>query len=570
LTRNVLKHLVRSYGKLPSVWIGVLATALANIILKGVVALVVAQIIIAILSGKRSASENVLFLFIMLASATMLGVVGDYIFVKGTDARYKDLVGFFHRDLMMKDVGFFRNEKVGALSALFRDYLDGTINVFRLFRTEIIPSILSVFLPIAILLYFDWQVAAVVLSGALMQIGVSIWSSVSVNPLRRDAKKVYRELSGIVGEYIVHLPVIRASAREEQQRQMVVGLAEREAQLFWRRHRAVIGFDCLKGLTFAACFGGVFWLLVAKYSGSQRFAELAIISATFVFQSMTSAYGYAEVIQRVSEHLNTVASALAVLSKGARLIAWPTNAHRIEQPLRGDVTFEKVEFAYPDSDSSLRSPVFSDLSLTLPEGSHIALVGESGAGKSTIAHLILRFDDVTVGTIRIGGIDVRNISSHTLYSSISYVPQQPQLLNTTILSNLCLYAPESTEADVWAACKRACADEFIGKLEGRLQYVVGERGERLSGGQRQRIALARALLRDAPIYLLDEVTSALGDEIAETVVSNTRTWLSGKTLILITHSERIAAMMDSVFVVRDGNVHPSGQICLPFIPTARS
>jgi ABC-type nickel/cobalt efflux system permease component RcnA len=102
----VLKHLVRSYGKLPSVWIGVLATALANIILKGVVALVVAQIIIAILSGKRSASENVLFLFIMLASATMLGVVGDYIFVKGTDARYKDLVGFFHRDLMMKDVGF--------------------------------------------------------------------------------------------------------------------------------------------------------------------------------------------------------------------------------------------------------------------------------------------------------------------------------------------------------------------------------------------------------------------------------------------------------------------------------
>jgi ATP-binding cassette subfamily B protein IrtB len=556
MTRDEFAHFGRSYGRLPSVWIGILGTVLANIILKGIIALVVAQIIVAILNGNPSAFAFVSLLLLMLVSATVLGAIGDYVFVRGTDARYKDLVGFFYRDLMVKDVGFFRGEKVGALNALFRDYLDGTITVFRILRTEIVPAILSVFLPIVVLAYFDWEIAAIVLGSALLQISVSIWSAKRVKTLRHDALKVYRELSGIVADHIVHLAVIRASAREDENREVVVGLAGAEAKLFWRRHSAVIRFDCLKGLISAACFAGVFWVLVVKYSGTSVFALLTIVSATYVFQSMTSAPGYAEVIQRVSEHLTRVGSALGVLSKEARRMEWPADTGAEEPTLRGDVILEGVGFAYSDSGLARgEESVFSGLNLTIPEGSHVALVGESGAGKSTIAHLILRFDDVTAGTVRIGGVDVRSIASRALYRSISYVPQQPELLNATILENLRLYAPEATERDVWEACKSACAEEFIRMLEGGLQYQVGELGAKLAGGQRQRVALARALLRDAPIYLFDEVTSALDAQTAASVVANTKARLRGKTLILITHSARIAAMMDTVFVVKNGNAH---------------
>jgi ATP-binding cassette subfamily B multidrug efflux pump len=236
---------------------------------------------------------------------------------------------------------------------------------------------------------------------------------------------------------------------------------------------------------------------------------------------------------------------------------------------RGEIRFENVRFGYGRQalerhDGTPRSSAVIDgLTLTVKPGEKIGLIGRSGAGKSTLVNLLLRFFDVEGGHILIDGQDIAAVTQESLRSQISMVTQDTSLLHRSIRDNIRYGRPSATEAEIVGAARLAHAEEFIAELEdwkGRrgMDAHVGERGVKLSGGQRQRIAIARVILKDAPILVLDEATSALDSEVEAAIQSSLGTLMAGKTVIAIAHRLSTIARMDQLIVLDHGRIVEQG------------
>jgi len=225
------------------------------------------------------------------------------------------------------------------------------------------------------------------------------------------------------------------------------------------------------------------------------------------------------------------------------------------EPHCADVEFDGVSFSY--SGTAAR-PTLDNVSLEIRSGMTTALVGASGAGKSTLAHLVARFYDVTKGTIRIGGIDIREMLFDDLMDQVSMVLQDVYLFNDTVSANIRLGAPEASDEEVMQAARDAQCHDFIMRLPDGYGTRVGEGGARLSGGQKQRISIARALLKDAPILLLDESTASVDPESELAIRQGLTRLLSGKTVLLIAHRLHTIRSADTIIVLDRGRVAQQG------------
>ena len=224
------------------------------------------------------------------------------------------------------------------------------------------------------------------------------------------------------------------------------------------------------------------------------------------------------------------------------------------QPVRGDVRFEHVTFAYgPDLPT-----VLHDVSFHIAPGEVVALVGPSGAGKTTVASLITRFWDVPNGMVTLDGIDIRRLSLLDLRGAVGLVPQEPALFSGTVRDNIAYARPDASDADVIAAAKAAHAWEFIERLQDGLETRVGERGVKLSGGQRQRIAIARVFLKDPAVVLLDEATSSLDSESERLVNSAMEELLTGRSTLIIAHRLSTVRRADRLLVLDGGRIVEEG------------
>ena len=202
--------------------------------------------------------------------------------------------------------------------------------------------------------------------------------------------------------------------------------------------------------------------------------------------------------------------------------------------------------------------VLEDVSFVAREGEVTALVGPSGSGKSTCARLVARFWDATSGTVRVGGVDVAGVDPEALLSDYAVVFQDVLLFDDTVMGNIRLGRRDATDEEVLAAARAANCDEFVGRMADGYQTMIGENGSRLSGGERQRISIARALLKDAPIVLLDEATASLDVESETQVQGALSRLLAGKTVIVIAHRMRTVLSADKIVVLRDGRVAEQG------------
>lgn len=216
--------------------------------------------------------------------------------------------------------------------------------------------------------------------------------------------------------------------------------------------------------------------------------------------------------------------------------------------LRGKVEFENVNFAYADK------PVLRDATIEIPAGTSCALVGESGAGKSTFAKLVMRFYDPNSGSILMDGINLKDLSLFDLRKNLGSVPQYPVLFNDTIYNNILLAKPDASEAEVYAAAKAAYAHEFILELENGYNTIVGERGDRLSGGQKQRIAIARVFLKNPSIIVLDEATSALDVKSEAYIQKAIDELMQNRTMFIIAHRFSTIRNVQKIIVFKDGNI----------------
>jgi len=259
--------------------------------------------------------------------------------------------------------------------------------------------------------------------------------------------------------------------------------------------------------------------------------------------------GLFENIGTVQDGIATLAQPLAIVDRpGAMALAVP----------RGEIRFDHIRFHY-----GRESGVIENLSLTIHPGEKVGLVGRSGAGKSTLVNLLLRFYDLEGGRILIDGQDIAAVTQESLRRNIGMVTQDTSLLHRSIRDNIRYGAPDASEAAIVEAAKRAQADAFIPNLvdkRGRTGFDahVGERGVKLSGGQRQRIAIARVLLKNAPILVLDEATSALDSEVEAAIQEQLHTLMHGKTVIAIAHRLSTIAALDRLVVMDAGQIVESG------------
>jgi ATP-binding cassette, subfamily B, multidrug efflux pump len=245
-----------------------------------------------------------------------------------------------------------------------------------------------------------------------------------------------------------------------------------------------------------------------------------------------------------------------------RLVADVPNA----KPLvvnKGEIVFDAVRFNYGKAKAEGRADVVDGFSLTVEAGEKVGLVGRSGAGKSTLANLLLRFYDLESGAIRVDGQDISQVAQESLRANIGVVTQDTSLLHRSVIDNLRYGMPGAAFADVEAAARKAHAYEFIANLvdpKGRKGYDahVGERGVKLSGGQRQRVAIARVLLKNAPILVLDEATSALDSEVEAAIQENLYTLMEGKTVIAVAHRLSTIAAMDRLIIMDKGRIVEEG------------
>jgi ATP-binding cassette, subfamily B, multidrug efflux pump len=271
----------------------------------------------------------------------------------------------------------------------------------------------------------------------------------------------------------------------------------------------------------------------------------------WVMWEMTSLY----------EQIGTVQDGMSTLTTHNKII--DADDAKPLQVTQGEIKFDAVNFNYGREEKNGHKALLKNLNLHIKAGEKVGLVGRSGAGKSTIVNLLLRFYEVESGSILIDNQNINSVTQNSLRASIGMVTQDTSLLHRSVRDNILYGRPDATEAEMIAAAKRAEAHEFILNLadaKGRTGYDahVGERGVKLSGGQRQRIAIARVMLKDAPILLLDEATSALDSEVEAVIQSSLYQLMEGKTVIAIAHRLSTIAAMDRLIVLDDGKIIEEG------------
>ncbi len=289
------------------------------------------------------------------------------------------------------------------------------------------------------------------------------------------------------------------------------------------------------------------------------------IGAGVVATALPLAWQIANVAGWVSWEVAGIFENVGVVQEGMQTIAVPHTAldspgARPLEVSRGEIRFDDLFFTYGRRDAK---PVLEHLTLTIAPGERVGLVGRSGAGKSTLVNLLLRFYKLEEGSIRIDGQDIAGVTQESLRAAIGMVTQDTSLLHRSIAANIRYGRPEASDEEVRSAARKAQADEFIAGLQdwkGRTGYEahVGERGVKLSGGQRQRVAIARVVLKDAPILVLDEATSALDSEVELAIQEQLLGLMEGKTVIAIAHRLSTIARMDRLVVLDEGRIVEQG------------
>jgi len=363
-------------------------------------------------------------------------------------------------------------------------------------------------------------------------------------------------LMGRIVDSYTNILTVKLFARAREEDQYVRNAVDRHVDLFLASQRLLTAFGALLDVCNAMLIAGsgALALVLWRYGAVEVGAIAMVLPLTLQLTNMSR-----QIAMRITE----IFEDLGVVQEGMLTIAQPlqlpdpADARPLEVR-EGRIEFDNVSFGY-----GRETGVLQNFNLTIRPGEKIGLVGRSGAGKSTVVNLLLRFFQLEDGAIRIDGEDISSLTQESLRSQISVVTQDTSLLHRSIRSNIRYGKPDASDEEVLRAARLAHAHEFILDLEdwqGRKGYDahVGERGVKLSGGQRQRIAIARVILKDAPILVFDEATSALDSEVEAAIQSSLGTLMAGKTVIAIAHRLSTIARMDRLVVLEHGRVVEQG------------
>lgn len=394
------------------------------------------------------------------------------------------------------------------------------------------------------------KLTGLVLLGVPLVLGPIILFGRRVRKLSRASQDRVADVGAYIDEALHEIRTVQAYGHQGQDTRL---FGERVEAVFATSVRRIVQRASLMAAVILLVFGAIGFILwvgghdvvAGRLSGGQLSA--------FIFYAVMMAVG----VGTISEVIGDLQRAAGATERLMELLATepeisaPSSPVALPSPARGAIGFDNVTFYYP---SRLDLPALRDFTLTAQPGEKLALVGPSGAGKTTVFQLLLRYYDPQQGKVLVDGVDVRTADPSDVRSRIALVPQDPVIFAASIAENVRYGRPEASDAEVEAACEMACAMEFIVRMPEGLETFLGERGVRLSGGQRQRIAIARAILADRPILLLDEATSALDAASEQMVQLALERLMRNRTTLIIAHRLATVQGADRIAVMDHGRI----------------
>ena len=464
----------------------------------------------------------------------------------------RDLRNEVYDHVLRLDLSFFGRTRVGQITSRLTHDVE---QVRRLLTTELAKLLASGFgfaVAVAFMLLLSWKLtlAAFVVIPATM----GVWGPL-VKRLRRGDRRVL-DLAGDVGAHIQEtlsgIRVVKSSSAEDQER-------KRFRSITGDYHRTFLKAERLRALAgpLTETLATVGTVVILWYGARLVVSDGALSGAQFVGFVALSLKLYAPV-KYGAKFPTLVQPGLAGAERVFEFLDTPVEIEdrpgaRVLRDPRGVIAFESVTFGYKPGE-----PVLHDVTMEIPAGSVVALVGPSGAGKTTLADLVGRFYDVTSGRVTVDEVDVRDWTVSSLRGAMGIVPQETVLFHDTIAANIAYGARNATEQEIRRAARAANAHAFISALTEGYETLVGERGTRLSGGERQRIALARAILSDRPILIFDEATSALDTESERLVQEAVGRLMGGRTVLVIAHRLSTVRRADLILVLNEGRIVERG------------
>jgi ATP-binding cassette subfamily B protein len=438
----------------------------------------------------------------------------------------------------------------GILSRLSGD-IDTTTGLLQMAIVSPAVSFIRLIMAVAVLVSLNWRLALMALAIIPGVVLMSLAFSRRVRPIYRSVRKDVETIDGHVGETFSGIRVVRAFRAET--RELLDYLRGRHTvlrkELFAHRRELVLW------TSWALLLSGAN-VVIVWYGGYLNIIGRASIGDIMAFQWYT--FLLLNPIWSIVNSFSELQRSLAAMERVFELLATeadkPDRLDARDAPrLVREIRFENVEFEYVEG-----RPVVRDFSVDVPAGSVIALVGRSGAGKTTVTDLVARFHDPTRGRILLNGTDIRDFRLRTYRDLLAIVQQEVFLFDGSVRDNIAYARHNATDADVEDAARRANAHEFIAKLPDQYDTFIGERGVKLSGGQQQRLAIARAILASPQILILDEATSNLDTESEQLIQASMATLLAGRTTFVIAHRLSTIRRADLILVMEEGRVIERG------------
>ena len=444
-------------------------------------------------------------------------------------------------------MGYFNKNNIGTITGIVTTTLGDVESAAPVALVNMIGGFFNSVVLIVFLLFFNWQIGLVAIVGVLVYLLVTEAATRKSTSTAEKRQKAQRGLVEAILEYIQGMGVVKSFGFEKDSSKSISAAIKESNKGNLKLVYAVAPYIAIQQLVVRVFSAILLVLTLYLYTAgafSLVYGVLFVILSFMVFNSLESAGSQITMLQMLASSIDTANSVddTPVMDEKGKDITLKNT----------DITFDSVDFSY-----STRQ-ILDHVSLSIPEKTTTAIVGPSGAGKTTMCNLIARFWDVNAGKITIGGIDVRDFKLDSLMKNISMVFQSVYLFADTIENNIKFGCPDATHEQVVEAAKKACCHDFICALPDGDDTVIGEGGGTLSGGEKQRISIARAMLKNAPIIILDEATSSVDPENEDELQRAIEALTHDKTIIMIAHRLKTVRNADQILVLDNAHIVQRG------------
>lgn len=475
------------------------------------------------------------------------GFWGDILAIK----LKKHLSSRYYEHLLKLPQRYYDSELTGTIINRMNRGIQDIGDFVQMFSNNFLQFIFSTVFTLVIVAYYSWPVALMLLT----LYPVYIWMTAKTSTKWQDYQKQINTdidvASGRFAESVSQIKVVKSFLQEVRELKFFNGQFKKAEKNVRPQSRYWHQQDNLRRTVLAVIFFGVFMYIFTETARGRYSVGTMVLLIQYSMLIRIPIFSISFLVDRTQRAIANSRDYFAVMGEEPET----EDASKLDELRvhKGEIIFDKVSFRYDD-----KQPVLNSISFKIEGDSKVALVGESGEGKTTITNLLLRLYEPQHGRILIDGININDVKINSLRRNIGVVFQDPALFSGTIYENIAYANPKANEQDVIKAAKAANADEFVAKLDKGYMTEIGERGLKLSGGQKQRIAIARALLKDAPILILDEATSSLDSKSELMVQEALERLMRGRTTIIIAHRLSTIQNTDQIITLKGGKIDEIG------------